>query len=107
MTNQRWLSLLLLCGYLHAEPITLKHAVELALTHATGAAISAAEEQAAAAGVRELHNNYIPQLTAGAGLGWSDGFPLSLEGGAHSLFNLTAQSTLINPALKSFLRAAR
>jgi len=90
-----------------AEPVTLKHAVELALKHATGVNISAADEQHASASYRELRNSYIPQLNAGAGIGWSDGFPLSLEGAAPSLFNVNAQSALINPALKDFIRAAQ
>jgi outer membrane protein TolC len=90
-----------------AEPVTLHHAVELALKHATGVSIAAADEQHASAGYRELRNNYIPQLNAGAGIGWSDGFPLSLEGAAPSLFNVNAQSALINPALKDFIRAAQ
>ncbi len=90
-----------------AEPVTLKHAVELALKHATGVAISAADEQHASASYRELRNSYIPQLNAGAGIGYSDGFPLSLEGAAPSLFNVTAQSALINPALKDFIRATQ
>jgi outer membrane protein len=90
-----------------AEPVTLKQAVELALKHATGVDISAADEQHASASYRELRNSYIPQLNAGAGIGWSDGFPLSLEGAAPSLFNVTAQSALINPALKDFIRAAQ
>jgi outer membrane protein TolC len=76
--------LLLLPASLLAEPITLRHAVELALKHANGAAIAAADEQHASAAYRELRNNYIPQVTAGAGLGWSYGFPLSLEGAAPS-----------------------
>lgn len=92
---------------LMAEPVTLQHAVELALKHATGAGIAAADERHAAADYRELRNNYIPQLTAGAGIGWSDGFPLSLEGAAPSLFNVNAQSALLNPALKDFIRAAQ
>jgi outer membrane protein len=90
-----------------AEPVTLKHAVELALQHATGVAISAADERHASASYRELRNSYIPQLNAGAGLGYSDGFPLSLEGAAPSLFNVAAQSALVNPALKDFIRAAQ
>jgi outer membrane protein len=90
-----------------AEPLTLRHAVELALKHASGIAISAADEQHASASYRELRNSYIPQLNAGAGLGYSDGFPLSLEGAAPSLFNVTAQSALLNPALKSFIEAAQ
>jgi outer membrane protein TolC len=90
-----------------AEPVTLHHAVELALQHATGVSIAAADEQHASASYRELRNSYIPQLNAGAGIGWSDGFPLSLEGAAPSLFNVNAQSALINPALKDFIRAAQ
>jgi outer membrane protein TolC len=90
-----------------AEPVTLHRAVELALKHATGAGISAADEQHASASYRELRNSYIPQLIAGAGIGWSDGFPLSLEGAAPSLFNVNAQSALINPALKDFIHAAQ
>ena len=90
-----------------AEPVTLHQAVELALKHATGVSISAADEQHASASYRELRNSYIPQLNAGAGIGWSDGFPLSLEGAAPSLFNVNAQSALINPALKDFIRAAQ
>jgi len=66
---------------LRAEPVPLRQVVELALSHATGGAIAAADEQRAAAGVRELHDGYIPQITVGAGLGPpSYGFPLSIEG---------------------------
>ncbi|MFZ0277191.1 MAG: TolC family protein [Candidatus Sulfotelmatobacter sp.] len=90
-----------------AEPITLHQAVELALKHATGVSIAADDQQHASASYRELRNSYIPQLNAGAGIGWSDGFPLSLEGSAPSLFNVNAQSALINPALKDFIRAAQ
>lgn len=100
-------SLMFLPFSLLAEPVTLHHAVELALQHATGIGISVADEQHAKASYHELRNSYIPQLNAGAGIGWSDGFPLSLEGSAPSLFNVTAQSALINPALKDFIRASR
>jgi outer membrane protein TolC len=99
--------LLFLPASLLAEPVTLHRAVELALSHATGISIAAADQQHASASYRELRNSYIPQLTAGAGIGKSDGFPLSLEGAAPSLFNVTAQSALINPALKDFIRAAQ
>src|SRR5882762_2110449 len=101
------LALILLPGSLLAEPVTLRHAVELALKHATASSIAAADEQRAFATYRELRNNFIPQVTAGAGLGWSYGFPLSLEGAAPSLFNINAQSPLYHFELKDFLRAAR
>ena len=91
-----------------AEPIPLKRIVELALSHATAGAIAAADEQRADAGYRELHSSYIPQFTTGAGLGPpSYGFPLALEGQAPSLFNINAQSSLLNASLREFTRAAK
>jgi outer membrane protein TolC len=102
------LAVLLLSGSLLAEPVPLKRVVELALSHATGAAIAAADEQTANAGYRELRNNYIPQFAAGAGLGPPVyGFPLALEGQAPSLFNVSTQSTILNASLHDFLRAAK
>jgi outer membrane protein TolC len=104
----KWtLALVCLSVNLLAEPVPLKRVVELALAHATGAGIAAADEQHAAAAYRDLHNSYIPQVMTGAGLGYSHGFPLSLEGSAPALFNITAQSALLNPSLHQFLQAAK
>src|SRR5271165_5799130 len=106
--TSKWiLAVVLLPTSLLAEPVSLRRVVELALTHATGAAITAADEAHASATYRELRDNYIPQISAGAGLGYSYGFPLGLEGSAPSLFNLTTQSALFNPALRDFMRAAK
>jgi len=100
-------ALLLLPASLQAEPITLKRAVELALQHANGAAMAAADQNNANASYRELRNSYLPQATVGSGLGWSFGFPLALEGSAPSIFNINAQSALLHPELRSFIYAAR
>jgi outer membrane protein TolC len=90
-----------------AEPLPLERAIRLALTHSTGSAIANADAQRAFASYRELRNNYLPQLLVGSGLGWSYGFPLSIEGSAPSLVNVIAQSTLFNPAQQRFLNAAK
>jgi outer membrane protein TolC len=104
----KWiLAVVLLPGSLLAEQVSLKRVVELALAHATGAAIAAADEQHASASYRELRNDYVPQFSTGAGLGYSYGFPLALEGSAPSLFNITSQSALLNPALRAFVHAAK
>ncbi|MGA9390427.1 MAG: TolC family protein, partial [Candidatus Sulfotelmatobacter sp.] len=92
---------------LPAQTLTLKRAVELALQHANGAAIAAADQQNAAANIQVLRGNYLPQVTTGAALGWSYGFPLSLAGSAPSIFNINAQSALIHPELRSFIHAAQ
>jgi outer membrane protein TolC len=105
--RQACILLFVLRGLSFAEPIALKRVVELALTHATGGAIAAAEEQRIAAAYHDLRNNYIPQVMTGAGLGWSYGFPLGLEGSAPSLFNITAQSAVLNPSLRQFIKAAK
>jgi outer membrane protein TolC len=101
------LAVLLIPTSLAAEPVSLKRVVELALTHATGAAIAAADEAHASAAYQELRDNYIPQVSTGAGLGYSYGFPLGLEGSAPSLFNVNTQSALFNPALRDNVRAAK
>lgn len=100
-------AVILIPGSMFGEPVPLKRIVELALSHATGAAISSADEQHAAASYRELRDNYIPQLSTGAGLGFSYGFPLALEGSAPSLFNINTQSALLNASLRNFIRAAK
>ena len=99
--------LLLSVSSLFAEPLPLKQAVELALAHSTTAATATSDQQHAAAAYLESRDQYLPQITAGAGLGESWGFPLSLEGSAPSIFNVNAQSSLINPALRQFVKAAK
>ena len=92
---------------LTAETLTLRHAVELALSHGTTVAIASADERKADAAFREARSSYIPMFSVGSALGKSYGFPLSLEGSAPSIVNLTTQSTLFNPSLQQFMRAAR
>jgi outer membrane protein TolC len=89
------------------ERLSLRRAVELALTHSPTAVDAEAQEQRAFASYREARNQYLPQVIIGSGLGDSWGYPLSLEGSAPSLVNVTAQSALLNPALREFVRAAR
>lgn len=102
------MAFLVLPASLTAEPIPLKRVVELALAHATAGAMAAADEQRAAANLRELHDSYIPQLIAGAGLGPpSYGFPLSIEGEPPSLFTINMQSSLLNPSLRAFIHEAQ
>jgi outer membrane protein len=102
------LAAVLLPGSVLAEPIPLKRIVELALSHATAGAIAGADEQRADASYRELHDSYIPQFTAGAGLGPpSYGYPLALAGQAPSLFNINAQSSLLSASLHDLTRAAK
>ena len=101
------LSVLTVASRAQAEPLSLERAIRLALAHSTTSAIADADVQHAFASYRELRNNYIPQLYVGSGLGWSYGFPLTIEGAAPALANAVAQSSVFNPAQKQFLGAAK
>ncbi len=90
-----------------AEPLPLERAIRLALAHSTTAAIADADVQRTIAGYRELRNAFIPQLVVGSGLGWSYGFPLTIEGSAPSLVTAVAQSSVFNPAQSQYLGAAK
>jgi outer membrane protein len=90
-----------------AERVPLKRMVELALSHGASIAAADAAAQRAYAAYRESHNQYLPTVVVGSGLGATWGFPLSLEGSAPSILNTTAQSAVINPALREFVRQAR
>src|ERR1035437_5676447 len=90
-----------------AEPLPLERAIRLALAHSTGSAIANADVQRAFASYRELRNNYLPQLFVGSGIGWTYGYPLSIEGSAPALVNAVAQSSIFNPSQRQFMNAAK
>jgi outer membrane protein TolC len=92
---------------LSAEHVPLKHVVELALSHSTTTAAADAAAQRAFASYHEVRNQYLPTLAVGSGLGATWGYPLSLEGSAPSIVNTTAQSAVLNAALRDFVREAR
>src|SRR5437870_11438769 len=89
--RQACILLFVLRGLSFAEPIALKRVVELALTHATGAAIAAAEQQRIAAAYHHQRNNYLPQVMTRAGPRRPYGLHLGLEDPAASLCNVNAQ----------------
>ena len=111
--TSRFSFLLILAGFLIdsallvAEPLPLKRAVELALSHSTTMAGAHLDEQRAFASYQAARYQYVPQLAIGSGLGKNWGYPLTLEGSAPSIVNPTVQSTVLNAAVRDFVRAAR
>jgi outer membrane protein TolC len=55
----------------------------------------------------EARDSFIPQASVGSTVGYAYGFPLSLEGSAPTIFNVTAQSYVLNLAQREFVRAAK
>jgi len=90
-----------------AVPIPFRNAVELALQHSGVMGIAAMNQWRAHQVYEEVRANWIPQLTVGSGLGYSYGFPLTLEGSAPSVVNFNSQQSLFNWTLKEYLKAAK
>src|SRR5580700_1839671 len=101
------LSVLTVASRAQAEPLSLERAIKLALAHSTTSAIADADVQRTFASYRELRDNYIPMLVAGSGLGYTIGYPLTIEGNPPALAQVVAQSTVFNPATRQFLNAAK
>jgi outer membrane protein TolC len=90
-----------------AEPISFRRAVDLALQHSGVMGIATVNQWRARKAYEEVRANYIPQLTIGSGLGYSYGFPLTLEGSAPSVVNFNSSQSLFNLSLRQFLKAAK
>ncbi len=90
-----------------AEPLRFRTAVDLALQHSGVMGIAAVNQWRSQKAYEEVRNHWLPQLTVGSGLGYSLGFPLTLEGSAPSVANFTSTQTVFNLSLKQFLKAAK
>jgi len=90
-----------------AAPIPFRNAVDMALQHSGVMGIAAINQWRARKAYDELRANYIPQITVGSGLGYTYGFPLTLEGSAPSLVNFNTSQSFYNPALKQYIKAAK
>ena len=88
-------------------PLPFRTAIELALKNSATSGIARADAQRAQANYLQARNLFLPQVTLGSGLAYSNGFPLSLEGAAPSILNLNTQSFLFNPAQRQFIKAAK
>ncbi len=69
--------------------------------------IAAINQWRARKAYEEMRANYIPQITIGSGLGYSYGFPLTLEGSAPSVVNFNSAQSLFNLSLRQFIKAAK
>src|ERR1700748_1595950 len=87
--------------------LPFRTAIELALKNSPATGISRYDQQRAKATLQQSKDFFLPSMVFGSGLGFSYGFPLSLEGAAPSIFNVNVQAGLINFAQKENVKAAR
>ncbi|MGZ4787871.1 MAG: TolC family protein [Terriglobales bacterium] len=100
-------TIVLFTSIARSEDLTFQRAIQLALTHSPAIGMAAADQMKAQEAYRESFNQYKPNLTLGSGVGYSYGYPLSIEGSAPSIFNVNYTSTLYSPALKEFLKSTK
>lgn len=104
-------------GMLHAQETAVQNSPEarrLALREAVGMALKNNREvllaqtdvSRAAAAHREAKSPFRPEIYLGSGLAATKGFPLSIEGSAPSIFQLSAQQAFVNPSLRNLERQA-
>jgi len=90
-----------------SEELTFQRAIQLALAHSPVIGVAAADQMKAERAYQETFNQYKPNLTFGSGVGYSYGYPLSIEGSAPSVFNMNYSSTVYSPALREFLKSTK
>jgi len=83
--------------------VSLPGAVDLALRNSTALRIAEADRAHALAALSEVKDAYIPALTFGSGLAYTNAFPI----GDPSVARLTAQSLIFNFSQRDNIRAAR
>jgi outer membrane protein len=90
--------LLLAAAALHAEihPMTLRQAVETALQQNPDLTLARLDEQRARLAIRVAHAPFTPGVAVGSGLAYSNGFPMSIEGSAPSVFQARATQFIFN-----------
>ena len=76
--------------------LTLKQVLTRALAQNPDVAMARLDEQKAVLGTRIAKDPFTPKVTAGSGLAYSSGFPLSINGAVPSIFQAQATQDVFN-----------
>ena len=83
-------------GRAEIHSLTLRQTIELAVRQNPDVAMARLDEAKARAAIRAARDPFLPRLTAGSGLAYTNGFPSSIEGSAPSIVQAVAQQYLFN-----------
>jgi outer membrane protein TolC len=86
--------------------ITLRDAVDLALSNNRNIQIAQAGADRASAEHEEARSIFRPQVFLGSGLAATKGFPLSIEGSAPAIFQVSSSQALFDRNLRNLERTA-
>jgi outer membrane protein len=76
--------------------MTLRQTVTLAVQQNPDVALARLDEEMARLAIRIAKDPFMPRVTAGSGLAYSSGFPMSVEGSAPSIVQARASQYLFN-----------
>jgi outer membrane protein len=86
--------------------LTLHEAIDLALRNNRNIQLAQAGVDRAAAEHDEARSAFRPQVFLGSGLAYTAGFPLSIEGSAPSIFQVSSSAALFDQSLRNLERQA-
>ncbi len=86
--------------------LSLREAVQMALAYSPEILLAKAEASRAEEAVRESRSLNLPQVFAGTGLAYNNGFPLSIEGAAPSIFQIGASQAIFSKKNANLIREA-
>jgi len=86
--------------------LTLNEAVQLALERSPDVLLTESQTQRAEAALKETRSLNLPKAAVGAGAAYNNGFPLSIEGSAPSIFKFEASQPVFSAQNKNLIREA-
>lgn len=88
------------------KPLTIQEAVRLALSKSPEVLLAEAQVVRAGESVRETRSLNRPQVYTGTGLAYNNGMPLSMEGAAPSIFQVSASQPIFSKKNSNLIREA-
>jgi len=83
-------------AFAEVHSLTLRQAVDVALTENPDIVLARLDEQKAQAGIRIAKDPFVPKVYAGSGLAKTWGYPSSIEGAAPSIVQARTDMSLFN-----------
>jgi outer membrane protein len=86
--------------------LTVQEAVRMAVARAPEIALASSQVERARESLREAQASNRPQIVAGTGLAYNNGFPLSIEGSAPSAFQIGLSLPILSKRNRNLIREA-
>lgn len=84
------------CAFAETHTLTMKQAVDRGLSNNPDVTLAKLDELKAVQGIKVAQAPFYPQVGAGTGLAYTNGFPLSIDGSAPSIVQAKATEFLFN-----------